>query len=116
MCVQYYRRAQRRKPSVGKPKTLSQTSASEVFVHKLSAEINFVWLKQDQCIKLKNQHKLETSCFASLSSLNFLKKKITGQKLKLFRKNNLIRTEKMDVLDRSRILTTTTTTTTVTTP
>ena len=84
---------------MGKPKALSQTSASEVLVHKLSTEINFAWVKQDLCIKLKNQHKLETSSFASLGSLNFLKKKITGQKLKLFCKNKLIRTEKMDVLD-----------------
>ena len=57
LCAQYYRRSQRRKPSVGKPKVLSQTNTSEASVHILTTETNFLWLKQDQRIKLKKSAK-----------------------------------------------------------
>ena len=42
---------------MGEPKALSQTNASEAPVHKLTTETNFLWLKQDQRIKLKKSAK-----------------------------------------------------------
>ena len=48
-----YWRVQRRNGSVWKSKALPQMSASKVPLRKLIKKMHYVWLKQDQCIKLK---------------------------------------------------------------
>lgn len=53
--MQYYRQVQQKNPSAGKPKTLPQMSTSEAPFHKLSMQINFFLLKEDQCIKLEKK-------------------------------------------------------------